>query len=207
MTRPRCDRHPADSYAAADVSHYDTLGVAEGAPPEEVRRAYLDLARRLHPDRWSDASADERADAERRMQSVNEAWRVLGNAGRRLAYDAGRRRVGAAAGGATTTFQSGDLFVDDVPVDPVSRLVRALPWGLVLLVLGAIFVFTAYATSDGGSGPSCVRRDGGTAVSVPCGAGGARPIELRVTDVRMCPDGTEPFQPSGEDELALCLGP
>jgi curved DNA-binding protein CbpA len=192
------------------ASHYDTLGVPDGAPPDDVRRAYLELARRLHPDRWSDASADERAGAQRRMQEVNEAWRVLGNAGRRLAYDAGRRPAAAGsragAGASAATFHSGDLFVDDAPADAVTRLVRALPWGLVLLALGAIFVFTAYATSDDEPGPSCVRRDGAAAVSVPCDSDGARPIELRVTDVRMCPDGTEPFQPGGE-ELALCLGP
>ena len=72
------------------ASHYEILEVADGAPPEEVRRAYLDLARRLHPDRWVDASPAQRAEAERRMQEVNEAWRVLGNAGRRIAYDQDR---------------------------------------------------------------------------------------------------------------------
>lgn len=176
-----------------------------------MRRAYLDLARRLHPDRWSGAPAGERADAERRMQEVNEAWRVLGNAGRRLAYDAARRPratvrgAGVAGGAGTSPFHSGDLFVDDAPPDAVTRLVRALPWGLVLLALGAIFVFTAYA-GDGGEGPSCVRRDGATAVSVPCSTAGARRVEARVTDVRMCPVGTEPFQPGGRGDLALCLG-
>lgn len=143
------------------------------------------------------------------MQEVNEAWRVLGNAGRRLAYDAARRPRSSArgSGGAGTipSFHSGDLFADGAPPDAVSRLVRALPWGLVLLALGAIFVFTAYA-GGGGDGPSCVRRDGATALSVPCSADGARRVQARVTDVRMCPAGTEPFQPGGQGDLALCLG-
>lgn len=186
-------------------SHYETLGVAEGASPDDVRRAYLELARRLHPDRWVDASAAERDDAHRRMQEVNEAWRVLGNPGRRVAYDVGRRRGGRARRPPTPTFESGDLFVDDAPTDPLTRVVRGLPWALVLLALAAIFVFTAYATSDDGTAATCVRRDGAAAVSVPCDAGGARPVERRVADVALCPTGTEPFQPAGED-LALCLG-
>lgn len=189
------------------ASHYETLGVADGAEPDDVRRAYLDLARRLHPDRWIDASTAERAAAERRMQEVNEAWRVLGNAARRLAYDTGRRRTRPAAAGPFpgASFSSGDLFVDDdAPPDLVSRVVRFLPWGLVLVALGAIFVFTAYATNDPAT-VSCVRRDGGTATSVPCDAPGARPVEFRVGDVSMCPDATEPFQPA-DSQQALCLG-
>ena len=193
---------------ATDVSHYDTLGVRDGADPDDVRRAYLELARRLHPDRWIDASATERADAERRMQEVNEAWRVLGNPGRRLAYDAGRRRPGSAGAGAGAhrgvPFPSGDLFVDEVPPDAVSRLIRALPWALVLLVLGAIFVFTAYATGDSSSGPSCVRPNGATAPSVPCESDGARVVELHVPDAGLCPPGTEAYQPAGGTD-ALCL--
>lgn len=189
---------------AVAPSHYDTLGVPEGAEPDAVRRAYLDLARQLHPDRWIDASPDERADIERRMREVNEAWRVLGHAARRVTYDSGRR-PGPTAPRPTTGFASGDLFADEAgPPDLVSRLLRALPWGMVLLALGAIFVFTAYATGDS-STSSCVRRDGADAVSVPCGSEGARRVAARVPDVGQCPPGTEPFQPAGADQ-ALCLG-
>lgn len=189
------------------ASHYDTLGVAEGAEPEVVRRAYLELARQLHPDRWGDASSDERLHAERRMREVNEAWRVLGNPARRLAYDAGRRRTSPARDTPLAfdpSFSSGDLFVDEAPPDAVTRAIRVLPWLLVLAALAGIFVFTAYATSDDAA-RSCIARDGNTAQAVDCDADGARPVELRVPDVSQCPLGTEPFQPAGEDE-ALCLG-
>jgi curved DNA-binding protein CbpA len=185
-------------------SHYETLGVADGADPETVRRAYLDLARRLHPDRWVDAGADERLGAERRMQEVNEAWRVLGNAGRRFAYDSGRRRPTPTAAATGGTFSTGDLFDhDDAPPDLLSRFLRALPWGLVLLALGAIFVFTAYATDDPDP-VSCIRQDGATAASVPCEADGAREVVVRVPDARQCPAATEAFQPAGAEQ-ALCL--
>ena len=186
------------------ASHYETLGIAEGAPPDDVRRAYLDLARRLHPDRWSGASPEERARAERHMQEVNEAWRVLGNAGRRLAYDTTRRPTAARVATASMPFPTGDLFVDEAPPDAVSRIIRALPWALVLLALGAIFVFTAYATGDPDGGTSCVEPNGSAAPSVRCEAPGARVVELRVPDAGLCPPGTEAFQPAG-DTNALCL--
>jgi hypothetical protein len=189
------------------ATHYDTLGVDDGADPEVVRRAYLEMARRLHPDRWIDASPAERTDVERRMQEVYEAWRVLGNPARRLAYDTGRRRVRPVSAPVGAPFVSGDLFaVDDrPPPDLVTWLVRALPWVLVLLALGGIFVFSAYATSGGGGvSASCVRLDGGAAVSVPCSSEAAREVVVRVPDVARCPAGTDPFQPSSGGQ-ALCL--
>ncbi|MFM7065066.1 MAG: J domain-containing protein [Actinomycetes bacterium] len=75
------------------MGHYAVLGVPEGADPASVRRAYLELAREHHPD-LHPAGAARRA-AERRMQEVNEAWAVLSDPDRRLAYD---RRLGLVAG-------------------------------------------------------------------------------------------------------------
>jgi hypothetical protein len=200
-------------------THYAVLGVAEGAEPDEVRRAYLDLARRLHPDRWIDASAAERVDVERRMQEVNEAWRVLGNPARRLAYDVERREVGRRARVAPPTgvgdrhaFATGDLFVEDVPpVDLLTRVLRALPWVIVFVALGAIFVFTAYATSEdgsaGGDTDRCIVKVGGAAIEADCAADGAQRVIIAVAQVGECPAASEPFQPADTPEEALCLAP
>ena len=64
-------------------NYYSTLGADEDASPEEIERLYKKLAVRLHPDRGGD---------EEEMKSLNEAYRVLGNAAERRAYDAGRAR-------------------------------------------------------------------------------------------------------------------
>lgn len=61
------------------MSLYDVLGVAPDADPATLRRAYLDLARRYHPD-----SAE--GDAEL-MLRINEAWAVLGDHESRSRYD------------------------------------------------------------------------------------------------------------------------
>jgi curved DNA-binding protein CbpA len=181
----------------------------------EVRSAYLALARRLHPDRWVDASPEERADAERRMQAVNEAWRVLGNPGRRVAYEASQRRYADPAprpAGAGSGFSTGSLFeAEDLgPPGAAARIVRVLPWIVLALVLGGIFVFTAYATSDNGTPPegstSCIVRSGGSAEPASCDAPGARTVVAEVLEVGQCPAGTEPYQPADRN-VALCLLP
>jgi hypothetical protein len=67
------------------VTHYEVLGVARTAPTSEVRRAYVTLARRHHPDR---AGGDAEA-----MRAVNEAWTTLRDPARREQYDRALRGV------------------------------------------------------------------------------------------------------------------
>jgi hypothetical protein len=68
------------------MTHYDALGVAQGASATEIRRAYLERARATHPDLQTDAARRAAADLE--MRRLNEAWSVLGHEDRRRAYDA-----------------------------------------------------------------------------------------------------------------------
>ncbi len=96
---------------------------------------------RYHPDRHEGQDLAGRAEAERRMQAVNAAWAVLGDHGARDAYDAElgllaepvpddpRRRSPAVAG----------------PVGVRATLRRFAPVLIVVALLAAIFVFTAYA--------------------------------------------------------------
>jgi len=74
------------------LNPYDVLGVAPDASAEEIRHAYLALARRHHPDYHVGDSPAARAESERRMRAVNGAWAVLGDAARRRAFDAATPR-------------------------------------------------------------------------------------------------------------------
>ena len=62
-------------------THYETLGVASAAGPDEIKRAYRQLAMKWHPDRngGKDASA--------RFKEINAAYECLKDARRRASYD------------------------------------------------------------------------------------------------------------------------
>ncbi len=143
--------------------HYGVLGVPRRADQAEIRRAYLDAARRWHPDRSSARSPAEADQAEAAMRQVNEAWAVLGDKDRRAAYD--RQIVARAPApgerpGVQTT--DGVTRIDPRLLDPeflaarreaqfeqvsvrTSLVLRAAPVLAVLGLLAAILIFTAYA--------------------------------------------------------------
>lgn len=83
----------------ATVDLYAILGVAPGDDRLTIRGAYRHLARRHHPD----AGGDPRI-----MMVLNKSWWILGDPGRRAAYDhqrawpvAGARTPGTAASAAS----------------------------------------------------------------------------------------------------------
>lgn len=195
------------------------------ASTEEVRAAYRTLAGRLHPDRVVDGSPAERTHAERRMREVNEAWQVLQDPGRRRAYDDsrlhGRRAAPTGARRATATVpvvvDDDDDLVDVAgEMGPVQAgLFRHGPWLVLVLVLGLIFVGTAYATSDtsGDATTPAVRAgscvdvtSGPTTTVVPCAGPHELRIVVRVPDGGQCPAGTEKRR-LGTDGYLDCVRP
>lgn len=60
---------------------YDILGVKRDASPEEIKRAYRNLALQYHPDRNKDK------DAENKFKEINEAYAVLSDPQKRQQYD------------------------------------------------------------------------------------------------------------------------
>jgi curved DNA-binding protein CbpA len=191
-------------------THYEVLGVNSSTGQEELRRAYVRRARALHPDRQVGADPERAARAARAMQDVNEAWRVLRDPSSRAAYDAGLRRPERAPLPAHTS--SAGPLVHPGPEEPVARVVRGLPWIAMALVLGAIFVFTAFAGSTSDSGPSpsdwvgkCVVGTTGSQLrEVGCGTAGASRVDLIAVRASQCPSlsSATPFE-----DAWLCLRP
>ncbi|UWQ18304.1 molecular chaperone DnaJ [Jannaschia sp. M317] len=72
----------------AKRDYYETLGVARGAGPDEIKKAFRTKAKELHPDRNSD-----NPNAEAQFKEANEAYDVLKDAEKKAAYD----RFGHAA--------------------------------------------------------------------------------------------------------------
>lgn len=69
------------------MTYYEVLGVSRDAPVDEIRRAYLVLARQHHPDFHSATGDTSVQSAEERMREINLAWQVLGDESGRAAYD------------------------------------------------------------------------------------------------------------------------
>lgn len=87
---------------------YAVLGVEESAAPEEIRKAYLKLAKKLHPDRFPN-DPEKRAEAQAEFSKVTRAHDVLSDAKQRDEYNAlrtlakTRSGVAAESSGGTAT--------------------------------------------------------------------------------------------------------
>jgi curved DNA-binding protein CbpA len=155
------------------VNHYEVLGVEPGSDGPAIRRAYLAAARRYHPDFHADADAATRTANARRMQELNQAWEVLGDASARASYDrslltgddpgvarrAARERtepqMPAGKGwtpraddtGWMTDFDAWadehDELAPDAPRSDRQRALTILPIGLFALAMVSVFVGVA----------------------------------------------------------------
>ena len=54
--------------------YYEILGVQKGARPDDLKKAYRNLALKYHPDR---VTPDKKKEAEERFKEISEAYAVL----------------------------------------------------------------------------------------------------------------------------------
>lgn len=93
VDRPTAGAHPLAERLHAlarrmrhATNHFELLDVAWESPPSEFRRAYTDLARELHPDRYHDGDDDLKELATELFDEIRVAWEVLGNDAKRDEY-------------------------------------------------------------------------------------------------------------------------
>ncbi|SEN09918.1 molecular chaperone DnaJ [Loktanella fryxellensis] len=103
----------------AKRDYYETLGIRKGADAAEIKKAYRQKAKELHPDRNTDNPK-----AEDQFKEANEAYEVLKDADKKAAYDryghaafeggmgGGARRPGGAQGNADFASAFSDVFDD-----------------------------------------------------------------------------------------------
>lgn len=116
---------------------YALLEVEPGAPPEEVRRAYLDLVKVWHPDRFPN---DPRltAKADQRLMEINLAYeRLRGDATtNRVCDDLAGAPAAHEAAPSSVHASEGRIPPDEYPISTITKINVVLT---VLVVAGALF--------------------------------------------------------------------
>ena len=57
------------------MNPYKVLGVSENASQEEIRKAYLALVKKYHPDRYADGPMKDMANE--KLKEINQAYEML----------------------------------------------------------------------------------------------------------------------------------
>ena len=65
------------TYTSNRSRYYRILGLKDGASQEEIKKAYRQLAKEHHPDKFVNASDSEKKFHESKMKEINEAYENL----------------------------------------------------------------------------------------------------------------------------------
>jgi DnaJ-class molecular chaperone len=80
---------------SSDQDYYRLLGISRDAPEREIKKAYYELARKLHPDKAKDE--DERVVNSNKLAAISQAYNTLKDPKKRADYDAQIRGKGPAS--------------------------------------------------------------------------------------------------------------
>jgi hypothetical protein len=167
-----------------DRTHYQVLGVSTGASTDEIRRAYRERMRAIHPDVNKKSASDSQ-----QMTEIYLAWKTLSSPQLRRAYDA------SVFVSNSSSVSSGTRITERVVLYTPARF----PWrGMIIAsVVGAVLVLIAHAFTSPGvprpidqllSSGSCVNIDSSlSAVEISCTEPHDAVVEQLITIDRSCP--------------------
>ncbi len=167
-----------------EKTHYQVLGVSAEATTDEIRRAYRERMRAVHPD-VNEGSAN----GSQRMTELNVAWKTLSSPQLRRAYD-------SSVSVSNSSFVNTG-FCTSEPV--ISYAPARFPWrGMIIAsVIGAVLVLIAHALTSPSvprpidqllSSGSCVNIDSSlSAVEISCTQPHDAVVQQLIAIDRSCP--------------------
>jgi hypothetical protein len=167
-----------------EKTHYQVLGVSNEASTDEVRRAYRERMRAIHPD-VNQGSAN----GSQHMTELNIAWKTLSSPHLRRAYDASI--LVTTSSYVSSGASNGQAFTVYSPA--------RFPWrGMIIAsVVGAILVLIAHALTSPSvprpidqllSAGSCVNIDSSlSAVEIACAQPHDAVVQQLIAIDRSCP--------------------
>ena len=87
------------------MNPYKVLGVSENATQDEIRKAYLALVKKYHPDRYSDGPMKDMANE--KLKEINQAYELLTKKKESSGYGGGSGYGGYSSYGQNTWSQGG----------------------------------------------------------------------------------------------------
>ena len=172
-------------------THYEVLGVRPSATPAQVRRAYYDQARQLHPDHHAGQPGAEQEAARHAMQDLNEAWRILRDPSSRAAYDRSLRASPPRR-----------------PAPGRARVARFAPWLALTAAVGAVVALVALGRDgDDGLVGRCITIESAMAEEVPCDEPNDGRVVALVHRQDLCAASTEPRVVGGGSWFCLRPAP
>ena len=111
---------------------YEVLGVSPNATDDEVKAAYRELAKKYHPDNYSNNPLSDLA--QEKMQEINEAYDAIIRMRRQGGSSAGNAKSGAYQGGGTryadirNLIQLGRVIDAETLLDGIPAPARDAEW-------------------------------------------------------------------------------
>jgi DnaJ-class molecular chaperone len=106
--------------------YYMILGVPENASQEDIKNAFRKLAFKYHPDK----NPGNEKQAEEKFKEINEAYSILGDAGKRRQYDSAKKSGFAGADYPGFNYAQSDIFrdafSDPATMEDLNRLFQQL---------------------------------------------------------------------------------
>ncbi|CAB4256936.1 similar to Saccharomyces cerevisiae YJL073W JEM1 DnaJ-like chaperone required for nuclear membrane fusion during mating, localizes to the ER membrane [Maudiozyma barnettii] len=91
-----------------DKDYYKILNVPKESNSKEIRKAYLNLTKKYHPDKQGSLSENDEKKIHEKMSEINEAYEILSDDNKRSDYD--NSRNGGSGGGHRQQGNGNDWF-------------------------------------------------------------------------------------------------